>query len=173
MAKNIAKEERIKALVAELLADEEAEGFDAQNENINDIEDAMVRIGDLVAREVGVREVGPPHRRSPRASAVSGLRPAGRASGGACPGVDHRAGIVSSGRGEVSLPELSSAFFSLRRTDWGIEARYNYTPRMYRRIVFAAAQGVQLWRGGGVALSELGRTHAASQACLAGRQTDR
>ncbi len=29
MAKNIAKEERIKALVAELLADEEAEGFDA------------------------------------------------------------------------------------------------------------------------------------------------
>ncbi len=57
MAKNIAKEERIKALVAELLADEEAEGFDAQNENINDIEDAMVRIGDLVAREVGVQKL--------------------------------------------------------------------------------------------------------------------
>jgi hypothetical protein len=57
MAKNSTKEERIKALVAELLADEAAEGVDLEHENINDIEDEMVRIGDLVAREVGVQKL--------------------------------------------------------------------------------------------------------------------
>jgi Zn finger protein HypA/HybF involved in hydrogenase expression len=53
MASNKAIEERVKALVAELLADEEAEGRSAKGENINDIEEAMVRIGDMVAREFG------------------------------------------------------------------------------------------------------------------------
>lgn len=52
MARNKAIEERVKTLVAEMLAEEEAEG---QLDNINDIEDAMVRIGDLVAREFGVQ----------------------------------------------------------------------------------------------------------------------
>lgn len=37
----------------------------------------------------------------------------------------------------------------------GLEARYDYTPRMYRRIVFAAAQGVS-FRDGADALAELG-----------------
>lgn len=44
-------QERVRVLVAELLAEEET---DDKLENINDIEDAMVRIGDLVAREFGI-----------------------------------------------------------------------------------------------------------------------
>jgi hypothetical protein len=57
MARNALKHERIKALVAELLADEEADGLNVGQENINDIEDAMVRIGDWVAREVGIQKL--------------------------------------------------------------------------------------------------------------------
>jgi uncharacterized protein with PIN domain len=57
MAKNKAREDRIKSLVAEILAEEEARGFDGGLENINDIEDEMVRIGDMVAREVGTRRL--------------------------------------------------------------------------------------------------------------------
>jgi Zn finger protein HypA/HybF involved in hydrogenase expression len=57
MARNKAVEDRVKALVAELLAEEEAEGLDVQHENINDIEDEMVRIGDLVAREFGMQKL--------------------------------------------------------------------------------------------------------------------
>ncbi|MEX2175240.1 MAG: hypothetical protein WD872_12830 [Pirellulaceae bacterium] len=52
MARNKALEERVKTLVAEMLAEEEGEG---PLDNINDIEDAMVRVGDLVAREFGVQ----------------------------------------------------------------------------------------------------------------------
>lgn len=54
MARNKAIEERVKTLVAELLAEEESEG---RPENINDIEDAMVRIGDMVAREFGIQKL--------------------------------------------------------------------------------------------------------------------
>ncbi|MFZ0790962.1 MAG: hypothetical protein WAM94_15230 [Chromatiaceae bacterium] len=43
-------EVRVQALVSELLAEE---ATDEKLENINDIEDAMVRIGDMVAREFG------------------------------------------------------------------------------------------------------------------------
>lgn len=50
---NKLQEERIKALVAELVAEEYAQGWEPRT--IDDIEDQMVRIGDLVAREVGVR----------------------------------------------------------------------------------------------------------------------
>lgn len=57
MARNKAIEDRVKTLVAELLADEEADGLDCQHENINDIEDAMVRIGDMVAREFGMQKL--------------------------------------------------------------------------------------------------------------------
>jgi hypothetical protein len=52
-----AREERIKAVVAEMLAEEEAEGADIEHETIDDIEDAMIRIGDFVAREVGVQKL--------------------------------------------------------------------------------------------------------------------
>jgi hypothetical protein len=60
MARRITKEERearIKALVAAMLAEEEAEGLDVEHETIDDIEDAMIRIGDAVAREVGVQKL--------------------------------------------------------------------------------------------------------------------
>ena len=60
MAKRISKEEkqeRIKALVAAMLAEEAAEGFEAEQETIDDIENAMIRIGDAVAREVGVQKL--------------------------------------------------------------------------------------------------------------------
>jgi DNA-directed RNA polymerase subunit RPC12/RpoP len=60
MAKRITKEEkqeRIKALVAALLAEEAAEGLDAPHETIDDIEGTMIRIGDAVAREVGVQKL--------------------------------------------------------------------------------------------------------------------
>jgi hypothetical protein len=50
--KEKAIEERVQTLVAEMLAEEEGEG---QLNNINDIKDAMVRIGDLVAREARMR----------------------------------------------------------------------------------------------------------------------
>ncbi len=50
-------EERVKSLVAEILAAEAAEGADWRSENIDDIENAMIRIGDLVAREVGVQKL--------------------------------------------------------------------------------------------------------------------
>jgi len=49
-------EERVKALVKDLLAEEAAEGLN-EHENINDIEDGMVRIGDMVAREFGQQKL--------------------------------------------------------------------------------------------------------------------
>lgn len=57
MASNKTIEERVQALVAELLAEESAVDLEGRRENINDIEDAMVRIGDLVAREFGVQKM--------------------------------------------------------------------------------------------------------------------
>ena len=54
----LAKQERIKAFAAELLAMEEEEsGGDFRTENINDIEDTMIRMGDAMAREVGVQKL--------------------------------------------------------------------------------------------------------------------
>jgi hypothetical protein len=50
MASNQTIKERVKALVAELLAEEEAAGLNGERENIEDIENGMVRIGDMVAR---------------------------------------------------------------------------------------------------------------------------
>ena len=57
MARNKAIEERVKTLVAELLAEEEEGGLEGRRENINDIEDGMVWIGDMVAREFGVQKL--------------------------------------------------------------------------------------------------------------------
>lgn len=49
--------ERVKALVAEILAEEESLGLEGRRENINDIENEMVRIGDMVAREFGMQRL--------------------------------------------------------------------------------------------------------------------
>ena len=60
MARRISEEERrerIKAVVAALLAEEEAGGFGSARETIEDIENDMIRIGDAVAREVGVQKL--------------------------------------------------------------------------------------------------------------------
>lgn len=57
MASNKGMEERVRALVAEVLAEEAAMDLKGGRENINDIEDAMVRIGDMVAREFGVQKL--------------------------------------------------------------------------------------------------------------------
>ena len=65
MARNKAMEERVKALVAEVLAEEAAEGVNPEGENINDIEDGMVRIGDMVAREFGMRKLAARMSRPP------------------------------------------------------------------------------------------------------------
>lgn len=52
------REERLKVLVAAVLAAEAEEEGDAwEHETIDDIEDTMVRIGDFVAREVGVQKL--------------------------------------------------------------------------------------------------------------------
>ena len=66
MARNKAIEERVQAVVAEMLADEEAQGLNAENENINDIEEGMVRIGDMVAREFGQRKLAAHMSRPPQ-----------------------------------------------------------------------------------------------------------
>jgi hypothetical protein len=57
MASNKRMEERIKALVAEVLAAEAAEDYGVRRETITDIEDAMIRIGDQVAREFGIQKL--------------------------------------------------------------------------------------------------------------------
>lgn len=54
MASNKSIQERIQELVAEVLAEENSGD---RPENINDIEEAMIRIGDLVAREFGVQKL--------------------------------------------------------------------------------------------------------------------
>jgi DNA-directed RNA polymerase subunit RPC12/RpoP len=60
MAKRITKEERdqrIKELVAAMLAEEAARGADSSCETIDDIEQAMIRISNAVAREVGIQKL--------------------------------------------------------------------------------------------------------------------
>lgn len=96
MARNKVLEERVKALVAELLADEVGE--DAKAESINDIEDGMVRIGDMVAREFGLQKLrshlGPP----PHDPACPDCGHAGKHAG-------ERTRNVMTRRGEVPLTE--------------------------------------------------------------------
>ncbi len=156
MAKNIAKEERIKALVAELLADEEAEGFDAQNENINDIEDAMVRIGDLrgplkwAYRWKLARQYTGEVRESIRRVRIAASR---ESVWGSMPATDHPAGErFLWPRRSIAAPKCRRHFFPLRRTDWELRpattTRHAHVP--LHRVRRAA--GSQLWRGGGVAL---------------------
>lgn len=65
MAKNNqGRAERIQATVAAILADEEARGLSDGPETIDDIENEMIEIGDLVAREFGKRRLAR-HTRQP------------------------------------------------------------------------------------------------------------
>lgn len=54
---NREREERIRTVVAAMLAEEAALDRAAGRETIDDIENEMVRIGDLVAREVGLQKL--------------------------------------------------------------------------------------------------------------------
>ncbi len=115
------------------------------NENINDIEDAMVRIGDLVAREVGVQKLARHTGEVREHPPCPDCGQPGERLGRDARDLITRRGKGSSGRGEVSLPEMSAAFFSLRRTDWELRPATT-TRRMYRRIVFAARRESALAR---------------------------
>ena len=57
MVSSEARRERVRAVVEEMLAAELAEGGDDSHEDINDIENAMVEIGDAVAREFAVQKL--------------------------------------------------------------------------------------------------------------------
>jgi hypothetical protein len=101
MAKRITKEERaerIKTLVKALLAEEEAEGWDAGRETIDDIEDAMIRIGDAVAREVGIQKL------ACHTGEASGSRPCPHCGQAGVYLKRHSRQLVSS-RGQVPLTE--------------------------------------------------------------------
>ena len=87
MARNKTMEERVKALVAELLAEEGRSG--GEPENINDIEDAMVRIGDMVAREFGMQKLADSYAGIAEGSAVSPVWARGESWRGASPRLDN------------------------------------------------------------------------------------
>lgn len=57
MAKKLVSNERIRALVAELLAEEEGQAEEGRREDINDIEEAMIEISNRVACELGVQKL--------------------------------------------------------------------------------------------------------------------
>jgi hypothetical protein len=63
MATKKSMEERIRELVAEVLAEEKEQ--DRCGETIDDIENAMIRIGDQVAREFGVQKLAQHTERLP------------------------------------------------------------------------------------------------------------
>ena len=98
MARNKAIEERVKALVAEVLADEEAQGLNGEHENINDIEDGMVRIGDMVAREFGLQKLATHMQRPSKVPLCPDCGHAGEPQG-------ERTRKVITRRGEVPLTE--------------------------------------------------------------------
>jgi len=109
MARSPSIEERVKALVAELLADEEAQGWNAKDENINDIEDGMVRIGDLVAREFGERKLAAHMSRPPKDPQCPDCGHAGEHRG-------ERTRNVITRRGEVPLTEAKCYCPKCRRS---------------------------------------------------------
>ena len=53
----LARQARVQAVVAEMLAMELAEGGDDSHENINDIEEGMVAFGDAMAREFAAQKL--------------------------------------------------------------------------------------------------------------------
>lgn len=98
MARNKAIEDRVKALVAEMLADEAEAGLDVETENINDIEEQMVRIGDMVAREFGLQKLAAHMSQPPLQPRCPGCGHAGEHQG-------ERTRQVITRRGEVPLTE--------------------------------------------------------------------
>lgn len=102
MASKKVVEERVRELVAAVLADEAEEGREGQRETIDDIENGMVRIGNLVAREFGLQKLAW-HTAHAAADAEEEKR---------CPGCGHagdrvgeRSREVLTRRGEVPVTE--------------------------------------------------------------------
>jgi hypothetical protein len=108
MASKQAIEERVKALVAELLAEEAAEGLDGKVENINDIEEGMIRIGDMVAREFGLQKLATHMSRPPAVPACPGCGQAGEHAG-------EQTRQLITRRGEVPLTENKYRCSNCRR----------------------------------------------------------
>ena len=111
MASNKLIEERVKALVAEVLADEEAEGLNGERENINDIEEAMVRIGDLVAREFGLRKLATHMRRPSKDPPCPDCGHAGEHLGERTRNVITRRGAVPLTEAKYRCPKCRRHFF--------------------------------------------------------------
>ena len=154
MARNKRLEERIKMLVAEVLAEEEFEAPVGRQENINDIEGAMIRIGDLVAREVGVQKLARHTGPAPEHPPCPDCGQAGEHVGEHARQLITRRGKVPLTEAKYRCPKCRRLFFPQTRA-LGLEAKYDYTPGMYRRIVFASAQAVS-FQDASEALSELG-----------------
>jgi uncharacterized protein with PIN domain len=111
MARNKAIEERVQALVAELLADEEAQGLNAENENIDDIEEGMVRIGDMVAREFGQRKLAAHMSRPPKDPRCPDCGQAGEQQGEQTRNVITRRGEVPLTEAKYRCPKCRRLFF--------------------------------------------------------------
>ena len=109
MARNKAIEERVKTLVAELLAEEER--VDGQRENINDIEDAMVRIGDMVAREFGMQALAAHTSQIPKDPLCPDCGHAGEHLGARTRDVITRRGEVPLTEAKCRCPKCRRLFF--------------------------------------------------------------
>jgi hypothetical protein len=119
MARNKAIDERVKALVAELLAEEASDG---QPKNINDIEDAMVRIGDMVAREFGVQSLADQMSRLPDKPCCPDCGHAGEHLGERTRELITRRGEVPLTEAKYRCPKCRRLFFpSDRGTRPGVE----------------------------------------------------
>lgn len=94
MASSEAMRQRIRELVAEVLAEE----GERPGQNINDIEDAMVRIGDQVAQEFGVQALARHTQHAPEDPPCPRCGHAGEHAG------PHKRELITR-RGEVPLTE--------------------------------------------------------------------
>ncbi|MFM7071873.1 MAG: hypothetical protein ACKO38_08795 [Planctomycetota bacterium] len=115
MARKKALEERVKTLVAEILAEEEAAGLGSPRENINDIEDAMVRIGDMVAREFGLQKLARHTSHAPEDPPCPSCGHAGEHQG-------ERTRELITRRGEVPLKEAKYYCPKCRRLFFPVDA---------------------------------------------------
>lgn len=120
MASNNAKQERIKELVAALLAAEAAEGRGDAPETMDEIEEGMIRVSDWVAREFGEQKLARHSARPPSHPRCPDCGQEGEVVGEQEREVLTRRGHVTLRAGEVSLPPMSAAFFSLSRAHWGL-----------------------------------------------------
>ena len=111
MARNKAIEDRVKGLVAEVLADEEAQGLNGEHENFNDIEDGMVRIGDIVAREFGLRKLAAHMSRPSKDPPCPDCGHAGEPQGERTRNVITRRGEVPLTEGKYRCPKCRRLFF--------------------------------------------------------------